>query len=129
MKQYKEYKGFRDLFVYQKAYRLSFEIFKITKSFPNEEKYSITDQIRRSSRSVPVNLGEAWPKRRYVKAFVSKLIDCLGEAAETEVWLDMSFDLKYINKSDHDRLINDCVEVEKMLTSMINKPEKFCHNI
>ena len=81
MAQSREYQGFRDLIVYQKAYKLALEIFKITKFFPNEEKYSLTDQIRRSSRSVPVNLGEAWPKRRYVKAFVSKLIDCLVEAS------------------------------------------------
>ena len=91
----REYKGFRDLIVYQKAYKLALEIFKITKSFPKEEKYSLTDQIRRSSRSVPANISEAWAKRRYVKAFVNKLSDCLGEASETEVWLDMSYDLEY----------------------------------
>ena len=124
----KEYRGFRDLIVYQKSYKLALEIFKITKSFPKEEKYSLTDQIRRSSRSVPANLSAAWAKRRYVKAFINKLSDCLEEASETEVWLDMSYDLEYLNKTDHNKLIIDCVEVEKMLTSMINKPEKFCHN-
>jgi len=124
----KEYRGFRDLIVYQKSYKLALEIFKITKSFPKEEKYSLTDQIRRSSRSVPANLSEAWAKRKYVKVFVNKLSDCLGEASETEVWLDMSFDLGYIDKLNHDIFIDACTEVEKMLNSMISNPEKFCYN-
>lgn len=124
----KEYRGFRDLIVYQKAYKLALEIFKITKSFPKEEKYSLTDQIRRSSRSVPANLSEAWAKRKYLKVFVNKLSDCLGEASETEVWLDMSYDLEYITEADHNRLIADNIEVEKMLNSMINSPEKFCYS-
>ena len=124
----KEYRGFRDLIVYQKAYKLALEIFKITKSFPKEENYSLTDQIRRSSRSVPANLSEAWAKRKYLKVFVNKLSDCLGEASETEVWLDMSYDLEYITEADHNRLIADNIEVEKMLNSMINSPEKFCYS-
>jgi len=70
---------------------------------------------------------EAWSKRKYPKAFVSKLVDCLGEASETEVWLDMSFDLDYISKDIHKDLMNDCNEVERMLQSMINQPEKFCY--
>jgi len=123
----REYKGFRDLIVFQKSYNLALKIFKITKSFPKEERYSLIDQIRRSSRSVPSNIAEAWSKRRYPKSFVSKLIDCLGEASETEVWLDMSLDLEYISKVQHSDLMNDCHEIEKMLNSMINHPEKFCH--
>jgi len=123
----REYKGFRDLIVFQKSYNLALKIFKITKSFPKEERYSLIDQIRRSSRSVPGNIAEAWPKRRYPKSFISKLIDCLGEASETEVWLDMSLDLEYISKVQHSDLMNDCHEIEKMLNSMINHPEKFCH--
>jgi len=123
----REYKGFRDLIVFQKSYNLALKIFKITKSFPKEERYSLIDQIRRSSRSVPSNIAEAWSKRRYPKSFVSKLIDCLGEASETEVWLDMSLDLDYISKVQHSDLMNDCHEIEKMLNSMINHPEKFCH--
>jgi four helix bundle protein len=67
-------------------------------------------------------------KRRYVKAFVNKISDCLGEASETEVWLDMSLDLAYINKKDHYNMISICVEIEKMLNSIINNPEKFCYN-
>ena len=121
-------KTIHDLEVYKLSYKLAMEIFTITKSFPKEEKYSLTDQIRRSSRSVPANLSEAWAKRIYVKAFINKLSDCIGEASETEVWLDMSFDLGYIDKSDHDILIDACVEIEKMLNSMMNNPEKFCYN-
>lgn len=78
--------SFKDLIVYQKAYRLAMEIFEISMNFPKEEKYSLTDQIRRSSRSVTSNLAEAWSKRRYEKSFVNKLTDSLGEENETEVW-------------------------------------------
>ena len=93
MERKKDIKHFRDLEVYQIAFKAAMRIFESTKSFPHEEKYSLVDQIRRSSRSVPSNIAEAWPKRRYPKAFISKLVDCLGEASETEVWLDMSLDL------------------------------------
>ena len=79
--------GFRDLIVYQKAYALSMEVFELTKSFPKDEKYSLTDQIRRSSRSIPANIAESWAKRIYIKAFVNKLTDALAEEFETEVWL------------------------------------------
>ena len=127
MKKHNGYKGFHDLIVYQKAYKLSLKIHKITKNFPSSEKYSLTDQIRRSSRSVSANISEAWAKRRYIKSFVYKLTDCLGEAFETEVWLDMSLDLDYINKEEYDLLISNNEEVEKMLTSMINNPKKFCY--
>lgn len=123
----KDYRGFRDLIVYQLAYRLSVEIFEITKSFPKEEKYSLVDQIRRSSRSIPSNMAEAWSRRRYPKSFVSKLIDADGEAAETTVWLDLSKDHKYINEEKHIYFIEKYTEVFKMLNSMINSPEKFCH--
>ena len=78
--------SFRDLIVYQKAYKLAMEIFELSKDFPKEEKYSLTDQMRRSSRSATSNLSEAWAKRRYEKAFVSKLTDSLGEEYETECW-------------------------------------------
>ena len=126
MNQQKKYRGFRDLIVYQKSYKLSLEIFEITKSFPKEEKYSLTDQIRRSSRSVPANIAEAWAKRIYFKAFVNKLSDALGEELETEVWLDMSKDLKYISQETHAKLLNEYDEVRKMLISMMNNPGKFC---
>ncbi len=117
--------SFRDLIVYQKAYKLAMEIFEITKSFPKEEKYSLTDQIRRSSRSVIACICEAWAKKIYIKHFVSKLSDSLGEEYETEGWLDYSKDCKYIDVSTHSRLLGEYDEVRKMLISMINNPEKF----
>ena len=120
-----KYQGFRDLIVFQKSYKLALEIFEITKSFPKEEKYSLIDQIRRSSRSVPANISEAWVKRKYPKSFVSKLFDALAEEAETEVWIDMSYDNTYIDKDLHDSLITRYQEIARMLTSMISTPEKF----
>ena len=122
------YGGFRDLIVYQKSYQFALEIFDITKKYPREEKYSLVDQIRRSSRSVPANIAEAWIKRKYPKSFVSKLLDSLAEESETEVWIDMSFDINYIDKDLHDSLIKKYQEIAKMLNSMINSPEKFCKN-
>jgi four helix bundle protein len=118
--------GFRDLIVYRKAYELSMEIFEISKTFPKEEKYSLTDQIRSTSRSVPVNIAESWAKRLYIKAFVNKLTDALGEEFETEVWLDMSYDNKYIDEQIHALLISKYDEIRKMLISMLNNPDKFC---
>jgi len=119
-------KSFKDLIVYQKAYFLSMEIFEISKTFPKEERYSLTDQIRRSSRSVSSNIAEAWAKRRYVKSFVFKLTDSLGEEHETEVWLDYSRDSMYITSSKHEELLNGYDEVRKMLISIINNPDKWC---
>lgn len=112
--------------VYKLAYQLAMELFKETKKFPVEEKYSLTDQLRRSSRSVPANIAEAWRKRRYEKAFVSKLIDCSGESSETGVWLDMAFDCGYMVREKHDYFMGKYEELERMLSSMINQPEKFC---
>lgn len=123
----KNYKGFKDLKVYQLSYRLAIEIFNMTKSFPKEEKYSLTDQIRRSSRSVPANISEAWYRRKYPKSFVNKLIEAAGEAGETEVWLDFSLDHGYMNKLEHEYFTKKYTEVSSMLNSMINQPEKFCH--
>ena len=121
-----EYRGYRDLKVYKLAYQLALDTHEITKGYPKEEKYSLTDQIRRSSRSVPVNLAEAWKKRRYEKSFISKLIDCAGEAGETEVWLDFSKDFKYINNEQYQDLMKRYDEVNRMLFGMINKSDKFC---
>jgi four helix bundle protein len=121
------YSGFRDLIVYQKSYKLALEIFEITKSFPKEEKYSLIDQIRRSSRSIPGNIAEAWVKRRYPKSFVSKLLDSLAEESETEVWIDMSKDFNYIDNQLHISLLDRYQEVARMLSAMINNPEKFCN--
>jgi four helix bundle protein len=118
--------SFRDLIVYQKSYDLAMEIFEFTKTYPKEEKYSLTDQIRRSSRSVTSNIAEAWAKRIYIKSFVSKLSDSLGEEFETEVWLHFSKDCDYINVETCNRLMGGYDEVRKMLISMMNNPEKFC---
>jgi four helix bundle protein len=121
------YGGFRDLIVYQKSYELAMEIFEIIQTFPREEKYSLVDQITRSSRSVPANISEAWVKRKYPKSFVSKLLDALGEESETEVWIDMSKDCKYIDEKLHQSLRERYTEIAKMLSSMINSPDKFCN--
>jgi len=118
--------SFKDLIVYQKAYKLAMEIFEISKDFPKEEKYSLTEQIRRSSRSVTSNIAESWAKKRYIKSFVSKLVDSLGEEYETENWLDYSKDCKYIQIETHERLLSEYDEVRKMLISIINNPEKWC---
>jgi four helix bundle protein len=122
----KNYRGFRDLIVYQFSYKLSVEIFEVTKTFPKEEKYSLVDQIRRSSRSIPANIAEAWSRRRYPKSFVNKLIESDGETSETTVWLDFSKDQKYITEEKHEYFISKYDEVAKMLNSMINQPQKFC---
>jgi four helix bundle protein len=118
--------SFKDLIVYQKAYKLAMEIFEISKDFPKEEKYSLIDQIRRSSRSVTSCIAESWAKRRYAKYFINKLTDSLGEEYETETWLDYSKDCKYIEIMKHEELLAGYDEVRKMLISMINNPEKWC---
>lgn len=115
------------MIVYQKSYKLAMEIFEISKTFPKEEKYSLVDQVRRSSRSIPANIAEAWVKRKYPKSFISKLLDSLAEEAETEVWIDTSKDNKYIDDQLHNSLLERYQEVAKMLSSMINTPEKFCY--
>jgi four helix bundle protein len=120
--------GHRDLKVYQLAYKLAMEIFHLTKSFPREELYSLTDQIRRSSRSVPANLAEGFRKRRYPNMFINKLTDCDGEATETQVWLDFAFDCGYLSKQNHDRLISGYEEVGRMLSGMISNSGRFALN-
>lgn len=117
--------GFRDLRVYQLAYRLAMEIFHETKSFPPEERYSLTDQIRRSSRSVAGNIAEGYRKKRYSKMFVSKIADADGEATETQVWLDFVRDCGYLSPQRQGKLMAGYVEVGKMLGGMINNPERF----
>ena len=102
------------------------EIFDISKGFPKEEKYSLIDQIRRSSRSVTSCIAESWAKRRYEKSFINKLTDSLGEENETEVWLDYSMDCNYIEKETNIKLLNEYEEVRKMLISMINNAGKWC---
>jgi len=118
-------KNFKDLIVYQKAHKLAMDIFDLSKKFPKEEKFSLTDQIRRSSRSVSSCIAESWAKRLYIKAFVNKLTDSLGEEFETEDWLDYSKDCKYISDEEYELMISGYDEVRKMLISMINSPEKW----
>jgi four helix bundle protein len=118
-------KSAKDLIAYQKVYALAMDIFAISKDFPAEEKYSLTDQIRRSSRSVCTNLREAWAKRRYVAHFVSKLTDADGENGETETWLDFAHDCKYLSQRDHALFATKCHEVGAMLGGMINSPSSF----
>ncbi len=120
------YRGYKDLKVFQLSYKLAIDIFQITKGFPKEEKYSLTDQIRRSSRSVAANIAEAWKKRIYPKMFVSKIIDAAGEAGETEVWLDIARDAGYLSVEEHRELSEGYDEVNRMLFAMTERPEKFC---
>ena len=120
------YNGYRDLKVFQYAYKLSMDIFEITKKFPSEEKFSLIDQIRRSSRSVPANIAEAWKKRQYPKMFISKLIDAAAEAGETEVWLDISKDTNYLTLERYHELISGYNDVNRMLYGMVDKHGKFC---
>jgi four helix bundle protein len=105
----------KELKVYQEAYSLAMEIFAMSKDWPPEEKFSLTDQIRRSSRSVCTNLREAWAKRRYEAHFITKLTDCDGENSETDTWLDFARDCGYLSEDDHQRLNDRCASVGKML--------------
>ena len=118
-------RGHRDLKVFQLAYSLAMEIFNLSKSFPREEVYSLTNQIRRSSLSVPANIAEGFRKRRYPNMFVSKLADSDGEGTETQVWLDFALDCGYMSKTNRDRLTAGYEEVGRMLSSMIADPQKF----
>ncbi len=111
--------GYKDLKVYQLAYQLAMEIFWITKSFPPEERYSLTDQIRRSSRSVAANLAEAFRKIKYPKLYAHKLTDIDGETAETQVWLDLALDCGYLFAPKHQVLVSGYNEIGKMLGRMI----------
>ena len=120
------YQGYRDLKAYQLSYQLALDIHELTKKYPPEERYSLTDQIRRSSRSVPANIAEAWKKRRYEKSFIAKIIDAAGEAGETEVWLDFSKDVGYLDEETYSLLMAKYDEVNRMLFGMVDKADKFC---
>lgn len=117
--------GFRDLKVYQLAYRLAMEIFEESKAFPRDERYSLIDQIRRSSRGVTANIAEGFRKRQYPRMFASKLADADGETAETQVWLDFALDCAYLSVTRHAQLLEGYEEIGKMLGKMISMPEKF----
>jgi len=120
--------SFRDLRVYQLALKLQQMIFAATKSFPTEERYSLTDQIRRASRSIGANIAEAWQKRRYPAHFVSKLTDSDGEQAETQHWLESARACGYLTEKNHLEMLTHCQHIGQMLGTMISKPEKFCQN-
>ncbi len=113
----------QELDVYKKGFEAAMEIFVKSKSFPKEETYSLTDQIRRSSRSVCANLAEAWRKRRYVAAFVAKLNDVEGEAAETQTWLEFAVKCEYLDRDLAVKLYKEYDELIAMIITMINRPE------
>ncbi len=115
----------KELVVYQKAYTLAMRVFNASKRFPPEERWALTGQIRRSSRSVWNNLREAWAKRRYEAHFISKLTDCDGEANETDTSIDFARDSGYISADEHLELVSLNDEVCKMLGSMIRNPKAF----
>lgn len=117
--------SYKDMIIYKKAFELSMEIFEIFKRFPKDETYSLTDQIRRSSRSVYANFVEAYSRRKYAAHFVSKLTDADSENSETGVWIDFAFACKYISSEEYQSLSAKNIEVGKILGSMIQNPEKF----
>ncbi|MEK7273629.1 MAG: four helix bundle protein [Candidatus Desantisbacteria bacterium] len=119
-------KSFRELEVYKLARQLSREIYDFSKSFPKEEMYSLTDQIRRSSRSVGAQIAEAWAKRRYEKHFISKLTDADGEQQETQHWIETANDCNYLSTEQTKDWLNHYASVGRMLNSMINKATQFC---
>lgn len=118
-------KDHRDLRVYQLSFEVAMEIFQVTKSFPKEEKYSLTDQIKRSFRSVSGNIAEAWRKRRYEKAFIAKLSDAEGEATETQVWLEFAFVCEYINEEVFIELNEKYNSIIGMIINMIHHSQKW----
>ncbi|MGB3078613.1 MAG: four helix bundle protein [Saprospiraceae bacterium] len=118
--------SFRELEVYKQARRLSKEIFEISKRFPKEEMYSLTDQVRRSSRSIGAQIAEAWGKRRYEKSFVTKLTDADGEQMETQHWIEAALDCTYISNEIAFDFLDRCASIGKMLNSMIDKSASFC---
>jgi four helix bundle protein len=120
-----EIRSAKDLMVYKRAYEMAMAVFEVSKTFPAEERYSLTSQIRRSSRSICLNLREAWAKRRYEAHFLSKLTDCDGENSETDTSLDFALSCGYINQDQHAKLTSMSQEVGKMLGSILQAPEKF----
>lgn len=116
---------FKDLVVYKKSFSLAMEIYELVKKFPKEEKYSLVDQIMRSSRSVCVCIAESYRKRRYIAHFIAKVSDADMENSETQTWLEFSFACKYINEEQYNELINKSEEVGRLLQDMISNPGKY----
>ena len=117
--------GYKSLKVYQLAFEAAKEIFKLSKSFPADERYSLTDQIKRSSRSVFTCIGEGYRKRKYPKYFSLKMTDADGEATETSIWLDFALSSDYIGNEVHERMIKQYDETDRMVSTMEENPEKF----
>ena len=115
--------------MYQLAYKLAMELFRETKSFPKDEKYSLTDQIRRSARSIGAQISEAWAKRQYEKHFLSKLTDSDGEQQETQHWIGVAFDCDYLSEAQGRDLVDKCLEIGRMLGGMMSKSELFCREL
>jgi four helix bundle protein len=118
--------NFQELEVYQRTRNLSEAIFELTKDFPDEEKYSLIDQIRRSSRSIGAQIAEAWGKRSYRNHFISKITDADAEQLETQHWLNVAADAGYLTEQQFNSLLDKCRVIGKMLQSIINKADKFC---
>ena len=120
-------KSFRELEVYRLSREVSKEIFILSKDFPKEEKYSLTDQMRRSSRSVGAQIAEAWGKRRYEMHFISKLTDADAEQLETQHWLEVSGECQYLDSHMTEGLLHKCESIGKMIQRMIDKSSSFCN--
>jgi four helix bundle protein len=118
--------SFKELRVYKLAFEVQQEIFETSKRFPAEERYALTDQVRRVSRSIGANISEAWQKRRYLAHFISKLTDADVEQAESQHWLDIAAACNYISEEKWKGLLAKCSRIGQMLGTMMAKPEKFC---
>jgi four helix bundle protein len=116
---------FRELEVYRLAFDVAMKLFELSKTFPIEERYSLTDQVRRSSRSVCANIAEAWRKRRYPKAFISKLSDAEAEAAETQVWIEFAVKCGYLPSEQGDEIERQCENIQGKIVNMLNHPEQW----
>ena len=126
MAQHEHARSFRELIVYRRAREAANDIYRLTTTFPKEERYSLTDQVRRSSRAVGAQIAEAWGKRRYPNHFVSKLTDADAEQLETQHWLDVASDCGLLGEDQHRLLVATLAEVGRMLNSMIAKADQFC---
>jgi four helix bundle protein len=119
-------RSFRDLNVYREARKAAQQIFELSREFPSDERYSLTDQIRRSSRAVKAMIAEAWGRRRYKAVFVNKLDEALGEATETQSWLDDARDAQYLSADDFNALDSKCISIGQMLSRMMDRADDFC---
>jgi four helix bundle protein len=126
MSELQHARNFRELIVYQKARQMSRLVFELSNAFPREETYSLTDQLRRASRSVGAQIAEAWGKRQYERHFVSKLTDADAEQLEAQHWIETAHECGYISEEQRDRVLGLLSEVGRMLYSMIAKAEQFC---